>query len=485
MNSETEDQIVERKLRHAGGQLKREDSMVTSVMSRVESASPPRRRLLHPWAVRGMALAAGIAAISAGVWFAVVIGGASPALAYADVVKALEKVRTARFVVDGADAGNRFTCTYEQGVGLRFEGAMDGVKLLVVDDGKRQWMRQGDGDVTEADSIGLMGQFTKALMANEYLDGAKRDRGGDETIDGVPCRLYAKPQSEVVPGMRVWLDGEDRVRRLEVGRVVDGKWVARQTGVVHYDVPVDRKLFEPPAVPGGGKPVDMKALVASEFSLDDAVAKAEALGMILAIHEVRRGDDGTLLVRSSLRPTAETLEKFGGGGPGPDAMGDHQFDSRDPARYSVVPVAEYMSGRLFAKWDLFVPLKPPAEGPASVNVLADVYTRDLEFMRSFTLQKQDAHVNDVELGAVPIPREAVPTDELIAGIWSRCKSLHSIFTPVNLSEATRLHPSGKRSMKTTRMDNWTAERLTSEVKLEIRQRREGDIQRQRAVHTRD
>jgi hypothetical protein len=276
---------------------------------------------------------------------------------------------------------------------------------------------------------------------------------------------------------------------METGNVSkDGKWASRSLAVVHYDVPVDRQQFEPPAT----KPAatfDAAAWLAKDASPEDALARCEALGMILAVHEVRRADDGTLLVRSSIRPTAETLKQFGGGGLGAHPIGDFFLDSPDPSRFSVVPVAEYMSGRLLVKWDLLVPLSPPKDGPpASVKLLAGVRAQDFDFMDSFERQKQPDYVNDVEVGAVAIPAaaaERASVDELIASVWTTCKSMHSIFTPVDMSEATRLHPNGKRSMKSTRMDNWTAERLASEVKLEIRQRREGDIQRQRAIRNRD
>jgi hypothetical protein len=486
MNTSTEDQIVESRLRGAAEQLKGEDSMLESVMARLEVSPAPRvrRRLLQPWAVRTLAAAAAVAALALGAWF-VVVGTSTTALAYADVVKALEKVRSAHLVSQGVKPGESMSCTYERGVGIRVEGVMDGAKLLIVDNGKRQWTRQGTGDVKESDSEGLMEQFTKLLLGNDYLDGARRDRAGDETIDGVRCRLFVKTPSENQPGTRVWLDDDDRVRRMEIGRVKDGKWVAEQNGSVRYDMPVDRKLFDAPVAPGGAKPIDLRALAAQQFSPDHVLAKAEALGMILMVHDLRRGDDGTLLVRSSLRPTEETLKRFGSGGPGAHPIGDFFLESPDPARYSVVPVAEYMSGRLLVKWDLLVPLSPQKAGK-TVTLETRLGAQDFEFMESFTRQKKDDYVNDVPVGAVPIPTDQrAPVDELITSVWTTCKSLNSIFTPVNMAEATRLHPNGKRSMETTGIAKWTAERLLSEVKQEVRTRREGDIQRQRAVRNRD
>lgn len=466
---------IERRLRSASARLKGENEMADLVMSRLERADivHPRPRSSRHWLTASIAAAAVICLIAT-IWF-VTAGSAS--LAYAQVTKAMADVKSARLdVTQPTPDGKRVelaTYFYERGVGLRMEGALNGTPFLFIDNGQRQWTRTGaDGDLQESEGTGMRDLFAEVLLARDMLEGARRDPAGDETIDGFRCRMFAKPAKGDVIASRVWLDEQDRVRKLETGTLTDGKWTIRQTVVAHHDVPIDRAMFQPPAAQS--KPAepamagDLDQRISRTFSLDRALAKTEVLGLVLAVHDVRGGADGSLLVLTSLRPTSETMKKYGTGLPGWHPLGDHELGA--PDQYIAVPVGEFHSRRLYARWDLFVPRKPAQDAEKALSLTADVYTRD-ELYEANEREKKQWYTNDLELPPVAVPTETLTFDQVVAACWTQARAIHSLFTPVTFWESVKVVPGKGRVADSHRLENWTPEQLRSELATEIERRR--------------
>ncbi len=173
MNSERQ---IEDALRRAARQLSRDASMNGAIMSRIERLIPPQRRHSRTggWFIFSVSTAAAaVVVLTVHAWFLLSAGVTT--LAFADVVEALEKIRTARYETEVSASGERITCLYERGVGIRLEGTMEGTAFVLVDNGKRQWVKSGE-DVKESDSSGLITTLRKALLSNEYLDGAKHQK---------------------------------------------------------------------------------------------------------------------------------------------------------------------------------------------------------------------------------------------------------------------------------------------------------------------
>jgi hypothetical protein len=463
MNIDTE---IEQKLRRVGARLQGERGFVDGVMSRIELANPPMAPSYK--LPRWMPLAASVAAlivIAVGVATLIV---RSSSLAYADVVKAIEEVKSAKLEMSNPATNETLRCFYERGVGFRMDGMMNRTKVLVVDDGRHQWMTGAGAEVLESPSTGLIEQFKKALLDRALLDGAKRDRSGDAEIDGVKCRLFVREAKDKSAGARIWIDDAERVRKMEVIELRDGKPQVTQTANVQYDVAIDHALFAPPVI-AASKPISLDDRINQYLSLENAPAKTEVFGLVLAVHEVRVSPDGMLLVRSSIRPNEETLKKYGAG-LGWQALADYQLDI---AGYQPIPMGSYQKQRMTAQWDFFMPIHPGTPAPENVVVRAIGVWTDDPLAESLKREGKETYINDLAIGQVNVTA-AKSIDELLDETWEQASSLNSVFTPVFFMGLTEKN--GKSGYQATMIKEWTRERLKREL--------DGQVKRLQKFHER-
>jgi hypothetical protein len=467
MNIDTE---TEQKLRRVGAELNGDRGFVDAVMSHIERANPPiaSSYKLPRWVVVAVSLAAcvGIAIPVLVVMFK------SPSLAYADVVKAIEDVKTAKLEMSNPATKETVRCFYERGVGFRMDGMMNHTKVLVVDDGRHQWMSSAGAEVLESPSTGLIEQFKKALLDRALLDGAKRDRTGDAEIDGAKCQLFVRKMKENSPGARIWIDDRERVRKMEVVELRNGKEQVTQAANAQYDLPIDRALFAPPVV-AVSKPASLDERINQYFPLDTAPAKIEVFGLVLAVHEVRAAPDGMLLVRSSIRPNDETLKKFGAGLAW-QALANYQLDIAD---YQPIQMGSYQKQRMTAQWDFFMPIRPGKTAPKKVVVRAIGVWTDEGLAESLEAEGKRTYINDLAIGQVNVtPAKSI--DELLDETWQQASSLNSIFTPVFFM-GIKAQKAGKTVYQTTPIKEWTRERLKSEFDARVKILREWHDREQR------
>jgi hypothetical protein len=459
------------------------DRVLDRIGRRVIAPAPAPTR----WSRGSAGFAAALAAtvlLGVGLWLA--IGGGDGGSLYAQVVQALAEVRTVHFVATNFDehrtpspAGEGW---YERGVGIHMTVkvglpmAMEFTgPITVYDDGKQMLtVTAADPTPRRAASVGLSDALTMALLTDRAIDGAARDAAGDMVIDGDRCRMFFRRSDHPgTPSGRYWIDAQNRVRRVEHVTSDDHSgWRVLQRVEVQYDVPVDRSLlvYTPPttAIASTTKPIDIDATVNQLLSLDRAILTKEVFGLILAVHEVRPCTDGSILVLSSLRPTKATLEKYGTGF-GPRALGDHDFtfSTGGGTTYYSQQMAQYESGRLYARWDLLVPTDPPATRPETLSLRGDVWTRD-RLYDDLIARHQTWYANELAIGDVPVPpaTSAEPLDALVSRVWRQAQPLHTLFSPVTFPEPVKPNGDGKFELPTHPADWWTETKLLDAVRQE-------------------
>lgn len=247
---------------------------------------------------------------------AVVLLSAPPSV-YAQAVAA---VRAARTVHAMGALYNSSVETYSAEIwydaerGVREEKSANGVMSVRLDDGEFEWVyRAAVNTVIKGHSRDPIGQVEELLRPLEAIDhfGARRMPDLDARLNGSASRAFVADRDGADPPKRFvfWLDEQTRLARFEEQIEADGVWTLDERIDMRYDVPISAERFAAD-FPADARMIDRTAAL-DAFALDDALATAERLGIVLAIHEVRRVDDDTVFVMSTSRPTPEVIERFG------------------------------------------------------------------------------------------------------------------------------------------------------------------------------
>lgn len=261
-------------------------------------------------------------AAAAAVMVAVGLGSAaiismlsSPRTLQAQAMEAIRKAKTIHAVGRNADMTTRYEVWYEQGVGVCETEWRNGQRTTRIDDGRYEWRYfSGTKRALRRDSVDPIGVVAEILDPDRILSRAKPDPSGDQVIAGFRCSLYVGSYPNNPDGSRLmaWLDDQKRIRLFKEKRLRDGKWETAEHTEVDYDVLVDRSVFKAEFGP------DVQVIVAGDpgamekmYGLDSAIATREVMGLVFAVHELRRCERGFVYVVASLRPNQETIRELG------------------------------------------------------------------------------------------------------------------------------------------------------------------------------
>jgi len=148
-------------------------------------------------------------------------------------------------------------------------------------------------------------------LASALQNPARRDPKGDEVIDDTRCRMYRLRNGDET--LRLWLDQDDLVRSFE-HELRRGRTAEVTYGSINYDLPIETTQFEP-SFPADAVVVAPEDYLKSTFPLSRAIYEHEAAGMVFAVHDLKRLDDRTGYMVTSVRLTDDDEKALDDGDP--------------------------------------------------------------------------------------------------------------------------------------------------------------------------
>ncbi len=300
-------------------------SVAEAVLARIGTfPAPPPRRPLFTRRRAGLCVAG--AALAAAALGLLVL--APPATLQAQVEQALAKAGTAHIVISAPDergVRRRAEIWYARGRGFRAEAPDE----IVQDDGRQQWTWRpgaagGELVVAQRASRGAAGMIAGMFHLGDAPAawGRQRSPEHDRAVGGRPCLgLVITPPARPVaaengrdpvpdlhpPRFVVLTDPDERIVSIEEQRPAGGGWQTGREVVIAYDVEVPAEKLAV-QLPAGARVIDADRALEERFPLERALARAEAGGLLFAVHEVQRGEDDTVYAVSSVRGTPAYLK---------------------------------------------------------------------------------------------------------------------------------------------------------------------------------
>jgi hypothetical protein len=310
MNASLEEELKQYYTQFVSDHQRLRDELLT----RLPAVTQPLSRRRSVVRTRAFRVCAGLAASVA---VALLVG--YPAFApsqplYARVLESLKAARSIHLVAQRWELGRLAETVeiwYDRDRGTAEKVQSHGRTTLRLDDGTHQWCHQsGDLEAFRTQSVGPLAHLMECLNPEKLLKNAKPDPSGDTAIDGAPCRLYRLTTPDQTIRGSVWIDADFRARRYLEQVLRNDKWTDVERIEVAYDLPVDPDRFARNFGPDV-KVVDAAGLLEERFSPAKAIYRKESMGLMVAVHELRRVDDKTALVVFSTRATEETVRRLG------------------------------------------------------------------------------------------------------------------------------------------------------------------------------
>jgi outer membrane lipoprotein-sorting protein len=276
------------------------------LLARVDGFTPRSHRWRWPVTISGAVAAVLVAAAVTGF---LLMGGAEQSL-YAQVLAATENAKTIHAVMKRY-TGEKAEIWYDRDQGMRTSIHRDREESITLNDRTHEWIYQSSTNtVLKRPTYDVSQNLQGLLNPLSVLKNAERDASDDQPIDGVMCRLYVAAADGADVRNRVWIDHGNRMRRLELQVLRDGRWHEDEVVEVRYDTPIYQAIFKPD-FPADAKVVIQGDLLDGELALDRALFTHRALGLIFAVHDVLRVDDDMVLVVHTVRPDESTTRQFG------------------------------------------------------------------------------------------------------------------------------------------------------------------------------
>ena len=357
---------------------------------------------------------------------------------YAQAIEALKQARTAHaegFRIKDGKPVKEIEIWYDASHGVRERSVKaDGTVQERLDDGKAQWIYLSSTKTAiKTRSSDPVGVITKLLNYDQKMEKMKFERlaQADKSIDGVACLAYASVFPEGKTRKVLWIDNKHRVRRFDRELLGNGQWMMDRSTVIVYDQPIPRERLQPDFGPGVAV-VDSTAFK-EIVNLDRNILKAEILGLVLAVHEAHRLDNGTILLVWSIRPTPATIAKLGplsSKRHGTKLYGDAQITNlwprpRDQGHLQPMELATWTQDGVQVQWTVLI---PKGQWPESTKVLPlhfSVYSR-YELQKAFEKDGQEWYRFQVPLGELTLPdEEPQPTEKAHRRVYEQAGAVYN------------------------------------------------------------
>jgi outer membrane lipoprotein-sorting protein len=309
-----------------------------------------------------------------------------------------------------------------------------GAERVRIDDGKFEWMyRASTNTVIKSPSRDPVGEIEEMLRPVEAIDrlGGKRSHELDATLDGVECRAFvAVPRDNATMRCVLWLDDQDRLIRFEEQLSAAGAWRLDERIDMQYDVPIPAERFAV-NLPPKTRVIDRTAAFKG-FDLQGALATVERLGIVLAIHDVRRVDDDTVYVMSTSRASPEVINRFGkvdSRTSGDKVYGEFAWsgngrrlpDHRWRDGMQVVPLARWRRDGVDYQWVLLRHTSSWMQNNRRLPVGFHVYARD-DWQKSLKAAGKPWHTDDLDVLSLNVPAENVGLNAVLAHVYAQASS---------------------------------------------------------------
>jgi len=307
---------IDQDLKSYSGQFRQDhdrlrDELMESLPPLATPATPrsrPRR-----WAVPSLVGIAASIVVAVVVCFSVLSNSTS---LYAKALEALRKSQTVHIVgqqLQGDQWVKRVEVWYDKDQGVREWRQSEDRTTIRIDDGTFQWHHiLGRSSATRSRSVDPVGMLVaKALLPSKaVMERFEPDPTGDREIDGVACRMLAYTNDAKTYRTHLWIDGRNRLRRSEKYRWIEGEWRQTTLAEARYDAAIHTASFRPD-FGDEVKIVEVENLFEERFAVETAIYSQEVLGMVVAVHEVKRVEDDMFFVTYSTRASEDTVRRLG------------------------------------------------------------------------------------------------------------------------------------------------------------------------------
>ena len=333
---------------------------------------------------------------------------------YAQVLKALEQVRTIHVVIKEYRNDQWFKdheIWYDREAGIieqeRYQGRTD----VRIDNGRYEW-RYAEGNKLTAQLKSYRDNYeiARELCAGWLRHDPNRVTAGDMVIDGIPCEMYVL--SDMGDKVSIWVDGKNHVRRVEQVTELSGQKIESRA-TVEYDIVIAQKRFSPKF----GLDVELinpLEWIEKQYPLDTSIFTRECLGLVFCVHELKACENGLKYLVCSDRLSEETRRKIGTGHPwtfyGDSSLRD-RYDEADTYDYPVL-LGRVKHDTVHISWYLLFPYGDRATQAtgcdvdvvvSTINRLAEKYKAEgLPTWEKFRLniamhesQKRQASLNEI------------------------------------------------------------------------------------------
>jgi hypothetical protein len=309
-----------------------------------------------------------------------------------------------------------------------------GKTRMRIDNRVFEWVYYADTNTAiKGPSRDPVGQIEELLRPVEALDRlkAEHDSALDANIEGSECRAFVAVQGEALRIVS-WLDNRNRLVRFEEQRKVAENWELDERIDLRYDATIPNDRFAP-VFPKEAQVIERTARL-DDFSLEKALATAERLGIVLAIHDVRRVDEDTVFVLSTSRSSQGVIDRVGQidtkqnpfkiygefiWGSNGRRMADHSWvDGMNP-----MVLADWRRDGIDFQWVLLRNTKAWMQADNKLPVGFHVYARD-EWEEALKADKKPIHLwNELDVAKLKVPEESEGLSSVLAKVYKQTSAM--------------------------------------------------------------
>ena len=297
-------------------------SVAEAVQSRLNNVQPSSKHSpAHPilkWS--------GMGAVAAAAMVLFVIGTSmfmTPSSLYAQVKESIRQALSVHLQIVSVDSsGSRTigTLWYSRELGVRGEAGNE----IFIDDGQQQWSWAAADNapalVSRRRSRDAIAMVVDALQLPPQSEGFVRASEFDQVIQDEKCKAFKVPIPEVkeshaqssLPAMRLlaWQNeaGKTLLVRSEQYNAEKNEWRMTREVSMAYDVEVPREKFTA-RFAASTTIVNEDRVWLDRYPIEKALATAESGGLLFGVHELKRCENGSYYVVSSVRGTSEHLKQ--------------------------------------------------------------------------------------------------------------------------------------------------------------------------------
>ena len=364
----------------------------------------------------------------------VVFNSSDPTL-YAQVIKAAKKARTVHITGLSPKDGQlqiRNETWYERGAGIKTAWKRNEQDQLMLDDGDFRWeYSQGNTFAVRHKSLGIDDLPREITEPGHYLNKCTRDTSGDMIINGLLCKLYTGFYSGKSDSTRLmfWIDQHNQFRRFEEKILEDGVWKTVEVCQVEYDIDFEESIFQPD-FGSDIKIVKANDMLNKPFELEDALFKTEEMGLIFAVHELKRCQNDLIFTVTSLRPTEATRQEIKDKQSAAWNYGNYQLGSCEEriddnwTGYSPRELAWIYHNGFLVRWTVFIPTGFEKVDQCKFE-LYYLYARG-----KLAAKRKNAGLPDRirfnPIATLPLPDTKVDLESQISNVYNLVKALEPI-----------------------------------------------------------